>query len=77
MDEQQKIHEDAREAVNEILRACREENILMPFLQTHEKDVQDIMVTQFEQEFTMMKMFGKEVREEDWQEERQEGLSDA
>ena len=37
-------------AVEETLRICCEENILMPFLASRQKEVQDIMVTLFNQE---------------------------
>ena len=60
----------------------------MPFLQTWEREARDIMVTLFDQEYAM-RMFEKEVGEENWQkgmhkgmqkgrqEGRQEGLSEA
>lgn len=38
------------EAVKEILRQCKEENILVEFLAAREKEVYDIMVTLFDQE---------------------------
>ncbi len=88
VDEQRKIHGYTRKAASEVLRICREENILMPFLQTWEREARDIMVTLFDQEYAM-RMFEKEVGEENWQkgmhkgmqkgrqEGRQEGLSEA
>ena len=36
-------HGSGPEAIDEMLRQCREENILMPFLATRQKEVRDIM----------------------------------
>ncbi len=49
-DEQRKQYGYTRKAVEETLRICRDENILMPFLASRQKEVQDIMVTLFSQE---------------------------
>ena len=50
-DEQRKIYGYTEKAVKEILRICREEGILMPFLLAREKEVEDIMVTLFDEEY--------------------------
>ena len=49
-DEQRKQYGYTMKAVEETLRICRDENILMPFLASRQKEVQDIMVTFFNQE---------------------------
>ena len=49
-DEQRKQYGYTMKAVEETLRICCEENILMPFLASGQKEVQDIMVTLFNQE---------------------------
>lgn len=49
-DEQRKLYGYTMKAVEETLRICCEENILMPFLASRQKEVQDIMVTLFNQE---------------------------
>ena len=49
-DEQRKQYGYTIKAVEETLRICCDENILMPFLASRQKEVQDIMVTLFNQE---------------------------
>lgn len=49
-DENRKKYGMTEKAIEETLRQCREEGILMPFLAAHEKEVCDIMVTLFDQE---------------------------
>ena len=49
-DEQRKQYGYTIKAVEETLRICCDENILMPFLASRQKEVQDIMVTFFNQE---------------------------
>lgn len=63
----------SEEAPGEILRRCKEEGVLMPFLQLREKEVSDIMVTLFDEEY-VAKMFEREIREESLQEGMQKGL---
>lgn len=48
-DEQRKLHGYTMKAVEEILRICCEEQVLMPFLASRQKEVRDIMVTLFDQ----------------------------
>ena len=76
-DEQRKQYGYTMKAVEETLRICCEDNILMPFLASRQKEAQDIMVTLFNQErvteiheYNLM----KEARQQGWQEGRQEGL---
>ena len=49
-DEQRRQYGYTMKAVEETLRICCEENILMPFLASCQKEVRDIMVTLFNQE---------------------------
>lgn len=49
-DEQRRQYGYTMKAVEETLRICVEENILMPFLASRQKEVRDIMVTLFNQE---------------------------
>lgn len=49
-DTQRKRYGYTMKAAEETLRICGEENILMPFLASRQKEVQDIMVTLFDQE---------------------------
>lgn len=49
-DAQRKQHGYTMRAAEETLRICVEENILMPFLASRQKEVRDIMVTLFDQE---------------------------
>lgn len=49
-DENRKKYGITGKAVEETLRQCREEGVLMPFLASREKEVRDIMVTLFDEE---------------------------
>lgn len=80
-DEQRKQYGYTMKAVEETLRICCEDNILMPFLASRQKEVQDIMVTLFNQErvteiheYNLMKEARQQGWQEGWQEGRQEGL---
>lgn len=48
-DEQRNLYGYTMKAVEETLRICCKENILMPFLASRQKEVRDIMVTLFDQ----------------------------
>lgn len=75
-DEQRKQYDYTMKAVEETLRICVEENVLMPFLASRQKEVRDIMVTLFDQErVTEIHDYNvaKEARQEGHQEGRQEG----
>lgn len=50
VDEKRKQYGTTEKTVEEILKQCREEGILVPFLASREKEVRDIMVTLFNQE---------------------------
>lgn len=74
--EQRKQYGYTMKAVEETLRICCEENILMPFLASCQREVQDIMVTLFNQERVAeihKYNLRKEARQEGWQEGRQQG----
>ena len=68
--EQRRIHGNTEKAVKEILRICREENVLMPFLMLREKEVQDIMITLFDEEY-IARMHDRDLlnqgRQETWE----------
>lgn len=49
-DENRKEYGATPKTIEETLRQCRKEGILVPFLASREKEVQDIMVTLFDQE---------------------------
>ena len=48
-DENRKQYGTTSEAIEETLRQCREEGILVPFLASREKEVWDIMMTLFDE----------------------------
>ena len=76
-DEQRKQYGYTMKAVEETLRICCEDNILMPFLASRQKEVQDIMLTLFNQErITEIHEYNlmKEARQQGQQEGQQEGL---
>lgn len=50
VDEKRKEYGRTQKAIEETLNQCKEENILTPFLASRQKEVQDIMVTLFDQE---------------------------
>jgi len=75
-DEQRRKYGYTAEAVEETLRICIAENILMPFLASREKEVHDIMVTLFDQERVAQihdYNVARDAREEGRKEGREEG----
>ena len=73
---QRKQHGYTMKAAEETLRICVEENILMPFLVSRQKEVRNIMVTLFDQErVTEIHEYNlvKDARQEGRLEGRQEG----
>jgi ABC-type ATPase with predicted acetyltransferase domain len=52
-DEERKRHGRTGKAIEETLRRCIAENVLVPFLTTRQKEVAEIMVTLFDQEKIM------------------------
>ena len=73
---QRKQHGYTMKAAEETLRICVEENILMPFLVSRQKEVRNIMVTLFDQErVTEIHEYNlvKDARQEGRQEGRLEG----
>ena len=73
--EQRRIHGKAEKAIKEILRICKEENVLMPFLMLREKEVQDIMITLFDEEY-IAKMYKRDLLSQGREEGRQEGCQE-
>ena len=71
--EQRKSHGNTEKAIGEILRICQEENVLMPFLMLREKEVQDIMITLFDEEY-IAKMYKRDLLSQGREEGLQEGL---
>ncbi|MBD5101132.1 MAG: hypothetical protein HDT27_00245 [Subdoligranulum sp.] len=71
--DQRRIHGNSETAVKEILRICKEENVLMPFLMLREKEVQDIMVTLFYEEY-IARMHERDLLNKGRQEEREKTL---
>ena len=49
-DQQRQVHGRTAAAARETIRQCMEEGILVPFLASRQKEVEDIMVTLFDQE---------------------------
>lgn len=74
-DEQRKQYGYTMKAVEETLRICGEENILMPFLASRQKEVQDIMMTLFNQE-RVTEIHEYNLAKDARQEGRQEGLEE-
>lgn len=72
-DKQRKQYGYTMKAVEETLRICGEENILMPFLASRQKEVWDIMVTLFDQE-RVTEIHDYNVAKEARQEGREEGI---
>ena len=62
-DEVRKQPGNAEKGVKEIIRRCESENVLTTFLESRKKEVFDIMVTLFDEEW-VSKMYEKELREE-------------
>lgn len=78
-DAQRKRYGYTMKAAEETLRICGEENILMPFLASRQKEVRDIMVTLFDQErVTEIHEYNlvKDARQEGHSAGRQEGRAE-
>ena len=61
-DEVRKQPGNSEKGVKEIIRRCESENVLTTFLESRKKEVFDIMVTLFDEEW-VSKMYEKELRE--------------
>ena len=87
-DQQVKLHGATRQAVEETIRICRDENVLRDYLEERKQEVVTIMMTLFSQE-EVMDAYGedcrragheeghREGREEGHREGREEGLESA
>lgn len=76
-DAQRKLYGYTMKAVEETLRICGDENILMPFLASRQKEVRDIMVILFDQErMTEIHEYNlvRDARHEGRQEGREDGI---
>lgn len=71
-DEERKRDDSAERAIERILRRCKQEGVLSAFLAGREKEVRDIMVTLFDEEW-IKKMHEHSIREEARVEGRKEG----
>ena len=71
MDEQVRKYGRSRKAAEETIRICRNRNVLIEYLNEREKEVIDIMITLFDQEYAM-EQYGKAQKEEGREEGREE-----
>lgn len=62
-DKQVKLHGRTRRAVLETIHICKERDILKEYLETREKEVVDIMMTPFDQEYAIER-FGEDKKAE-------------
>ncbi len=67
------LHGSTRKAVAETIRICKERNILKKYISEHETEVNDIMVTLFD-ERQIMEAYDREVREEGIRQGIQQGI---
>ena len=72
MDEQIRKHGRKKESAIEAIRICRDRDALREYLNEREKEVVDIMVTLFDQEYAV-KQYGITMKEEGREEGRKEG----
>ena len=59
LDDQVRLHGRSREAIIETIRICKDRDLLKQYLTEHEQEVQDIMVTLFDNE-TILKGYTRE-----------------
>ena len=59
LDDQVKLHGRTREAIIETIRICKDRDLLKQYLTEHEQEVQDIMITLFDNE-TILKGYTRE-----------------
>lgn len=59
LDDQVKLHGRTREAIVETIRICKDRDLLKQYLTEHEQEVQDIMITLFDNE-TILKGYTRE-----------------
>lgn len=62
-DEQVRLHGKTREAIAETIQMCKSHDILKNYISEHETEVQDIMITLFDNE-QIMDAYGREKIEE-------------
>ncbi len=61
--EQVKIYGRGRKALEETIRICKERNVLKEYLESREKEIEDIMITLFDHE-TIQEMYREGLKEE-------------
>lgn len=61
--EQVALHGRTREAILEIIRICKDKNVLKKYLESREREVVDIMMTLYDEEEIMRSYVRSEVRE--------------
>ncbi len=69
MDEQTRKYGRTRKAVEETIRICRTRSVLVEYLRGREKEVLEIMITLFDQEYAM-EQYGRSLKEEGREEEK-------
>ena len=69
MDEQIQKYGRTRKAVEETIRICRNRSVLVEYLRGREKEVLEIMITLFDQEYAM-EQYGRSLKEEGREEEK-------
>ncbi|MBE7003589.1 MAG: hypothetical protein E7425_04785 [Ruminococcaceae bacterium] len=72
-DEERKEQDGSEKAAERIIRRCKEEGVLVAFLDKREKEVRDIMVALFDEEW-IAKMHDRSMKEEGREEERVSAL---
>ena len=75
LDEQVRLHGRTREAVARTIRICKERDILKKYLSEHEQEVQEIMITLFDND-QILEAFAREKYEDGRVEGRTEGRAE-
>lgn len=71
--EQRKLYGNSRKAITETIRICKDRNLLKEYLESREKEVIDIMMTLFDQEY-VTECYGEEKMREGLQKGIQKGM---
>lgn len=71
--EQRKLYGNSRKAITETIRICKDRNLLKEYLESREKEVIDIMMTLFDQEY-VTECYGEEKMREGLQKGIQKGI---
>ena len=73
LNQQVKLYGRTRQAIRNTIRICKDDNTLREYLTDKEKEVEDIMVSLFDQDW-ITEVYGEECRAEGRAEGREEGL---